>query len=309
MESTVKKRPSQEHLLFTVLGMNPRPARYVLGDREVEAQLAPVALLDLMLEKDRPGRVLALCTPEAKRESLPLLEEALCSRLPIEVVSIPSGETQEDVNNFLATVVGAIDPGVELTVDVTHGFRHFSFLTYISLLYLAALRGVSVRAAYYGMLNPEGQSPFLDLRPLLDLPRWIHALEVLQDTGSALPMARNLLDGPGGQQARDNARDLRRLSEAYLSGLPLELGWQARNVLAQRRKPLQSCSASGATACPSPRTWSGDSLTCSSRSPSTSRFPAKGGRDIFGCPSLNWDAKRTSSTICWEEGTTRRHFA
>jgi len=226
-------------VLLTVLGVNSRSARYVLEDREVEARLAPVALLDLMPEKCRPGRVLALCPPEAKRESLPLLVEALRGRLPIEAVSIPGGETQEDVSRFLATVVGEIDPGVELTVDVTHGFRHFSFLTYIALLYLASLHGVRVRAAYYGMLTPEGPSPFLDLRPLLDLPRWIYALEVLRDTGSALPIARNLLEGPRGQPARDNARDLLRLSEAYLSGLPLELGWQARNVLTNREKPLR----------------------------------------------------------------------
>ena len=52
-------------------------------------------------------------------------------------------------------------------------------------------------------------------------------------------MARNLLDGPDGQPARDNARDLGNFSEAYLSALPLELGWQARNVLDRRRRPLR----------------------------------------------------------------------
>ena len=137
-------------------------------------------------------------------------------------------------------VTGVILERVDLTVDLTHGFRHFSFLTYLAVLYLAALRGVTIRGAYYGMLNPKPTlSPFLDLRPLLELPRWVYALDVLRDTGSTLPMARTLLDGPDSQPARDNACDLRRLSEAYLAGLPLELGWQARNVSHQRLKPLQ----------------------------------------------------------------------
>ena len=115
-------------------------------------------------------------------------------------------------------------------------------LTYIAVLYLAALRGVRVRGAYYGLLQREedGPSPFLDLRPLLDLPRWLHALEVLRDTGSTLPMARAIGDGPPDQFATKIERELSQLSEAYLSGLPLELGRQAHHVLKQSRRPLKN---------------------------------------------------------------------
>ena len=60
-----REHPAREHVLLTVLGLAPRPARYVLGDREAEARLAPVALLDLLPPADRPGRVVAFCTPEA----------------------------------------------------------------------------------------------------------------------------------------------------------------------------------------------------------------------------------------------------
>ena len=230
-------RPVREHLLLTVLGTNPREARYVLEGREVRAKLAPIALLGVLPETERPDRVLALCTPEAKLRSWPLFKEVLDDRVSIEPVEIPAGDAQKDINVFLETVAGTIGADVDLTVDVTHGFRHFSFLTYVAVLYLAALREVRVRGAYYGLLR-DGLSPFLDLRPLLDLPRWVHALEVLRDTGSAFPMAKILDDGPASQPARDNARDLTHLSEAYLSGLPLELGWQASNVREHRRKPL-----------------------------------------------------------------------
>ncbi len=236
----------RQHLLLTVLGTKPKAVRYALEGREVEAPLAALALLKLLPENDRPGRVLALCTPEAEQDSLPLLESELGNRIPVEALRVPAGDKQEHVNVFLEEVIGGIDsmyPDVELelTVDVTHGFRHFSFLTYVAVLYLVALRGVTVHGAYYGMLSPTGPCPFLDLRPLLELPRWVHALEVLEETGSTLPMARNLGDGRGGQPARRIARDLERISEAYLSALPLEAGWQARNVLdvvEQRRRPL-----------------------------------------------------------------------
>ena len=231
--------PAREHLLLTVLGKDPKPAQYTLEDRPSKAQLAPIALFDLLPKAKRPDRVLALCTPEAKQESWPLLKRELGDRCPVEAVRVSAGDTHEDIVAFLEDVTGAIDADVDLTVDLTHGFRHFSFLTYIAVLYVAALRGVRVRGAYYGMLNRDAPSPFLDLRPLLELPRWVHALEVLHDTGSALPMARILVDGQTGQRVQDNARDLRYLSEAYLSGLPLELGWQAWSVRQSRCKPLK----------------------------------------------------------------------
>ena len=239
MDLSTGGQTSTEHVLLTVLGTNPSKARYALEDRQTDARIAPIALFNLLPESERPDRVLALCTTEARRDTWPLLENDLGKRCQTEPIDI-AGETQDGVNTFLQTVTGAIPEDVDLTVDVTHGFRHFSFLTYLAVLYLAALRRVKIRGAYYGMLNPHPtHSPFLDLRPLLDLPRWVHALEVLRETGSTLPIANLLSDGPDSEPARDNVRDLTALSGTYLSGLPLELGWQVRNFLKFRPKPLR----------------------------------------------------------------------
>ena len=239
----------RKHLLLTVLGTAPKPACYALGDRRAEARLAPVALMELLPPEDRPDHVLALCTAQAMHGSWPLLEQALGAGCSTAAVEVPAGETQTDVDTFLSKVTTAITGNVDLTVDVTHGYRHFSFLTYVAVLYLAALRRVSVRGAYYGLLRPDpsgvnqdrseaSSSPsegadaarnvteatFLDLRPLLALPRWLHALQVLGDTGSTTPMAEVLCDGSRNQSAGKIARELSRISEGYLSGLPVELG-------------------------------------------------------------------------------------
>ena len=216
-------------------------ARYELGDQQAEARLAPLALLDSLPDAEKPDRVVALCTREAKRESWPLLKQAITSRCVVEPVDVPAGHAQEDIDIFLARVALAIpgDREVDLTVDVTHGYRHFSFLTYTAVLYLTALRGVRVRGAYYGLLRGDQVSPFLDLRPLLALPRWFHALQVLRETGSASPIAALLGDGPQSPSARSISRDLSLISEAYLSGLPIELGQQVRRFCEQKPKPLE----------------------------------------------------------------------
>ena len=248
----------RKHLLLTVLGTNPHAACYSLGDREVEAPLAPVALFELLPHTKRPDLVLALCTSQAKQESWPLLERALGDRCRVEVVDVADGDTQPGVDDYLTRVTDAVPQDVDLTVDVTHGYRHFSFLTYAAVLYLAALRGIRVRDAYYGLLRPptrptsrdeppnesrprpDGPNPFLDLRPLLELPRWLHALETLRETGSTVPLASLLRAGPPDQSAQKVSGGLSRLSEAYLSGLPLELGHQADLLLRQQSlKPLK----------------------------------------------------------------------
>lgn len=117
---------AREHLLLTVLGTNTEIARYALGDQQAQAQLAPLALLEVLPQTERPDRVLALCTPQAKCKSWPLLEETLRGRYTVEPVDVPAGDAQADVNSYLAKVAGAIPSAgeVELTVDVTHGYRH-----------------------------------------------------------------------------------------------------------------------------------------------------------------------------------------
>lgn len=183
------------HVLLTVLGKQPRPARYTLEGQEIGASLAPVALFDLLPEWERPHRIFAVCTPEAKQNSWHLLERALKARCQVERIDVANGETQEDIAAYLAKVTNAVPNDAELTVDVTHGFRHFSFLTYIAVIYLNALRDIRVRGSWYELITPERPSPFLDLRPLLNLPDWIHALRVLRETGSAMPMAEAVRSG------------------------------------------------------------------------------------------------------------------
>ncbi|MCY3819221.1 MAG: TM1812 family CRISPR-associated protein [Gammaproteobacteria bacterium] len=226
----------RRHLLLTVLGTSTNASIYSLRGREREAELAPLALVHLLPAAMRPDKVLALCTREAKLRTFPLLKRSLGSACDLDFVEVPTGDSQDDIGIFLEKVTDAIPEGTDLTVDVTHGFRHFAFLTFSAVLYLCELHGVRVRGAYYGLFRETGPSPFLDLRPLLELPRWIHALQVLRETGSALPMARIVSrDASSGNAARDIARDLSGLSESYLAGLPLEAGRYASDVKIRNR--------------------------------------------------------------------------
>ena len=240
-----------EHLLLTVLGTNPREALYELNGSMCEARMAPLALLRLLPVACRPNHVLALCTAQARESSWPILEENLPEGCTAEAVDVPDGDAPEDVNTYLARIAEAVrgrelsrpEQPIRLTMDVTHGFRHFSFLTYVGVLYLAALSGVSIAGSYYGLFRPDRPdreaNPFLDLGPLLQLPRWVYALKVLEETGSTATMAAVIQTGADNEAARNISLALSRFSEAYLSGLPLELGAEAALILGDHLKPLK----------------------------------------------------------------------
>ncbi len=243
-------KPTRQHVLLTVLGRAPQPACYRLGGRQAEAKLAPLALYELLAQSDQPDcvpdRVVALCTSKAKHESWPLLETTLDGRCKTERVCVPTGEALASVDAYMEQAAKAIGNNADITVDVTHGFRHISFLTYMVALYVSALHGIRVRGAWYGMFRRDVPSPFFDLRPLLELPRWLHALQALNKTGNARPIAEILgndapkLADKHMEVAQDMARELTEVSEAYLAGLPLELGRQAGIIREQRIKPMRN---------------------------------------------------------------------
>ncbi len=228
-------------ILLTVLGVKPTSQRYTLGEECAEATIATIALCSLLPDAQRPGEVVALCTREARDETFPALEAELRERCTVRAVEVPGARTQDEIERYLHTVVQAVPPAgderIDLILDLTHGFRHLPFLTYVAVMYLTALSNVRLVAAYYGMLERGVDvAPFLDLQPLLTLPRWFHAVEVLRRWGDVSPIAELVGQGAHGQQARQIDGDLRRLSRAYLAGQPLELGRLVNRFRRQRKR-------------------------------------------------------------------------
>lgn len=129
------KPPMTTTLLVTVLGTNPKPARYTLDGRSVEAVLAPLALVQLLPADRRPSGILALCTAEAKEQGWPILQRGLAGS-GINAAIVDIGADPTDVSSFLRVVTTAIP--VEsapdgLMIDATHGFRHYALLAYLTI--------------------------------------------------------------------------------------------------------------------------------------------------------------------------------
>ena len=134
---------------YSRFGRDARPTRYSLGDQRVEARLAPLALFKLLDEPDLPCHVYALCTEEAEKETFPVLQEGLegiatvtCTKVP----GIKELSTQEGIDKFISEVARVITESQckSLSLDITHGPRHLSFLVYAIALFSSALMGIEI---------------------------------------------------------------------------------------------------------------------------------------------------------------------
>lgn len=253
-----------KHVLLTVLGLDPKPATYTLDGAQHAARLAPVALLSLLAINRRPHSVVALCTEQAQA-SFAMLDADVKAEMPVSQVVIPTGPGSEDIDAFLHAMVDAVkresgDDGIVLTIDLTHGLRHFNVVMYVGALYLAALGHATIAGLYYAQLiagapgappdvsrGPEATSSglgarahFTEISHLLTLPRWVHALETLRETGSARVLAQLLRDdgGPKRDIVQPAADALDEVSDSDAAGLPIELA-RAVSRLAQNKRPLR----------------------------------------------------------------------
>ncbi|MGH7984873.1 MAG: CRISPR-associated DxTHG motif protein, partial [Candidatus Binataceae bacterium] len=183
--------------LVTVLGNTPKPARYAFdGAEPVDARLAPAALIKLLPQTLRPSEIVALCTPEARKTSWPLLEQDLAG---CEIKVTCADVAAQEQNNFAAfsrKVADRIprDPApTDLMVDVTHGPRHLAMFTLLAVQYVSALRRIELAGVYYGRLETSTEpSQIVDLRPLLDLSEWLYALRVFDEAADARPLGELL---------------------------------------------------------------------------------------------------------------------
>ncbi|QDT31137.1 TM1812 family CRISPR-associated protein [Thalassoglobus polymorphus] len=226
-----------QHILLTALGAQSRMTRYSLNGVSAEAELTPLALLQCLPELDRPNRVVALVTSGAKSSTWKTFSESVQSLVGIEaeLVEIPDGRNAEEIRQIIERAAKAFGDDVHLTLDVTQGFRHFPFVLYALALYLTSLRGITLRGAYYGMLEgPDDPKPIVDLKPLLELPEWFHAVRVFRETGSVKSLAKTIQrtkEENSTSAAVDTiVASIEELSFAYESAIPLELAEASRAV-------------------------------------------------------------------------------
>ena len=117
-------------------------------------------------------------------------ERVLTARLgiPVQCLLIPFARDEAEQVAILGTLATALQPGEQVTLDVTHGFRHLPMLALVAARYLQRVRGVQVQEVYYGALemtdNTSGETPVLRLGSMLHMLDWVEGLAAYADSGN-----------------------------------------------------------------------------------------------------------------------------
>ena len=267
METTTHNSSDVPHILLTSLGMRAIETEYEWNGKTAKAGLTPLALVQLLEAEQLPNRIVTVVTQGAKLETWQPFRAGICQKLKFspEIVEIPDGNNSDEIRQILESVAERIPEGADLTLDVTQGFRHFPFIFYALVLYLTSLRGVTIRGAYYGMVEGLPRNvpkPIIDLQPLLELPEWFHAVRMFRDQGTTMPMAKllqplaEMLNNEKAQLFKDGDKEagkklsaqanqvntsvdwLQKYAFAYESALPLELGKAGKGLIDSIQKPL-----------------------------------------------------------------------
>jgi hypothetical protein len=218
--------------LVTVLGTKPRTLEYRLSGRTHQARSAGAALSQLL--SPAPSRVVAVCTSEAERESLPTLQAEM-SPVPVELRRVPRISSPEEARRVIEDLASSFDDAETVIVDITNGPRDLAVLAFAAAALASAMGRVSVAGVYYAWVA-DGAADLVDLGSLLTVLDLSHAARSFAETGSAEALAHVLANVAGRSKAANAlVRALRAFSTARLAGLPLEQGKRATELLARER--------------------------------------------------------------------------
>lgn len=111
----------------------------------------------------------------------PLVERALGR--PVQLLCIPFGRDAAEQRAILHAIAQAA-PNGQVSLDLTHGFRHLPMLGLLSAFVLDGL-GRQVAGLYYGAIDMSADdiAPVLRLDGLIAVQRWVDALASFEASG------------------------------------------------------------------------------------------------------------------------------
>ena len=220
MDISASQNP-RPHYLLTALGINPRPAQYALNKKQESAKYSSLALLKLLEKENRPDTVLCLLTTRARKEEWANFSKEV-RRLGViaKPIDIPDVDNSVQMTAIVQDIAEGISPNSRLTLDITQGSRHISFVFYALALYLSGFHDVEISGVWYGNFeSATPDKPLINLRSLLNLPQWLYAVKVFRETGFTKALAQrfaslqeNLPEGPERGPSTKVAQTLKKFS-------------------------------------------------------------------------------------------------
>lgn len=175
---------------------------YTCGGSDCESLFVQEAICRLLGTVDA---AVLFATEDAWKSAREPVSEALagCS-VSTELVTIPNGETEDEIWEIFRALESSIDDGEEIVFDITHGFRSLLLVGFLSAVFLRTTGKAEISHIFYGQYRDDNQpSPVLDLTPFLSILDWTTSVHAFLKS----------MDGAGINRLAN-----RTAKEAYLSG-------------------------------------------------------------------------------------------
>lgn len=152
--------------LLTFLGTNNYfSTTYVWKKKENKTEYVVAALADFFAVET----VQVFLTAEARAKHWEAFQNAVPTAKDI---SIPSGQSEDELWQIFEAVVNSVEPGETIILDVTHSFRSIPLFVFLAGIYLQKARNVTIAGVYYGAYERDRErSPIFDLTPTLKIAR------------------------------------------------------------------------------------------------------------------------------------------
>ena len=112
----------------------------------------------------------------------PLIENHLGIKTQLRL--IPKGLKEAEQLEVLDIMAEATKDVNELSLDVSHAFRHLPMIAIVAACYLQSIRDVQFKSLWYGFYDPDTNTGTVyDLKGLLHLFEWVRALSQFEHTG------------------------------------------------------------------------------------------------------------------------------
>ena len=160
------------------------------------------AVICLMIEGklNKGDKITVIMTDEARKahwdkcsENQDPLGEILSKSYPdvtIDVVSIPKGQTNDEVWEIYNRIEKCVGNNEELYVDITHGFRYQPFLMMSVLSFMRVVNdNVNINGIFYGAYERGmTEAPILNLLALMNIMDWAQAAKFFKENGDCKPI-------------------------------------------------------------------------------------------------------------------------
>lgn len=121
--------------------------------------------------------------------------ESLNLLFPVDGVSIPVGNDENEIWQIFETLFDKLQTGDELYFDITHGFRYLPMLLLVLGNYAKFLKNVTIKSITYGNFEAREKADDNDVAPIIDvtafstLQNWTSAASDFLNHGDATKLA------------------------------------------------------------------------------------------------------------------------